>query len=461
MLSCCAAGPADSLPEGGWPWNATACSASAVGQQCLTYCNWPAFSGGGYYITCLPDGSWSGPGGFCFPRSCSGSPGPEWTNSSCAFMSVGSQCTATCPSGQQGIGYVASCTIGGWQVTARDCSPIIEVPTCNSLPTPNAPAGSKGWAADCVGRRDGETCQAACDVSNLKYFEPGQNVGYSVLCQAGQWVLQPGGVCKACGTRFASQGSGPSETGFYKFGVLPTNDGSSVLVADYNKDRIAVYSARDLTYQGEWLGVQSPHGLAAGSGSVYVSTLGRGKLHEVYSSGQFRQDSLYPASVGSGGFGVAVAGDGKVVVTYPDVGLIGRFNSDGTTDSSFLVASVPAGLAGNMRPGGVAIDRNGRLVIADHYNGRVLSFDANGGYRGVLISGLATSIPAGVALDAFDNFYVVENTALGKLNKYDSSGTLLRTYGGPLSYPKGVAVGADGVVWVTEQFGSVWKITCM
>lgn len=262
----------------------------------------------------------------------------------------------------------------------------------------------------------------------------------------------------ACGTTFASQGSGPSETGFYKFGVLPTNDGSSVLVADYNKDRIAVYSARDLTYQGEWLGVQSPHGLAAaGSGSVYVSTLGRGKLHEVYSSGEVRQDSLYPASVGTGGFGVAAAGDGKVVVTYPDVGLIGRFNSDG----SFQVASTPAGLAGNTRPGGVAIDRNGRLVVADHYNGRVLSFNADGGYRGVLISGLATSNPAGVALDAFDNIYVVENTALGKLNKYDSSGTLLRTYGGPLSYPKGVAVGADGVVWVTEQFGSVWKITCM
>ncbi|WIA40167.1 hypothetical protein OEZ86_013564 [Tetradesmus obliquus] len=262
LLPGCAAGPSDPPPEGGWPWNVTACSASAVGQQCLTYCDWPAFSGGGYYITCLADGSWSRPGGFCFPRSCSGSPGPEWTNSSCAFMPVGSQCTAACPSGQQGIGYVASCTIGGWQVTARDCSTIIvEVPTCKSLPTPSAPAGSTGWAADCVGRGDGETCRAACAVSNdimSSYTGP----GYSAVCQAGQWTLQPGGECK-------------------------------------------------------------------------------------------------------------------------------------------------------------------------------------------------------VAVDSAGNIYVLEYEAIGKLRKYDSSGSLLRTYGGALSFPSGVAVGADGVVWVTEEEGRAWKIACM
>ncbi|WIA08138.1 hypothetical protein OEZ85_007594 [Tetradesmus obliquus] len=137
---------------------------------CFTTCNWPAYDGLGYYVTCLPDGSWSAPGGFCFPRSCSGSPGPEWANSGCAFMSVGSQCTAARPSGQQGIGYVASCTIAGWQVTARDCSNIPT--TCSFLPTPNAPEGSKGWSSDCAGRANGESCQAACDGLN-PYFGRG------------------------------------------------------------------------------------------------------------------------------------------------------------------------------------------------------------------------------------------------------------------------------------------------
>jgi hypothetical protein len=106
-------------------------------------------------------------------------------------MRVGSQCTAQCPSGQQGVGYVAECTYVGWQVTARDCSDVPLPPKpCNFLPTPNAPAGSKGWAADCAGRGDGESCQAKCDGAS-SYF--GQ--GYTALCQDGQWMVQPGGRC--------------------------------------------------------------------------------------------------------------------------------------------------------------------------------------------------------------------------------------------------------------------------
>jgi hypothetical protein len=106
-------------------------------------------------------------------------------------MTVGSQCTAPCPSGRQGVGYVAQCTIVGWQVTARDCS---DVPPprkpCNFLPTLNAPAGSKGWAAGCAGRKDGESCQASCDGIN-SYF----GSGYTALCWDGQWAVQLGGGC--------------------------------------------------------------------------------------------------------------------------------------------------------------------------------------------------------------------------------------------------------------------------
>jgi hypothetical protein len=82
---------------------------------------------------------------------------------------------------------VAECSISGWQVTARDCT----TSTCNFLPTPNAPDGSKGWSDDCAGRGDGESCTAACDGVN-SYF--GQ--GYTAVFQAGQWTVQPGGECR-------------------------------------------------------------------------------------------------------------------------------------------------------------------------------------------------------------------------------------------------------------------------
>jgi hypothetical protein len=65
--AACAEGPSAAAPPEAFPWNATACAASAVGQQCLTNCRWPSYDGPGYWVTCLGDGTWSGPGGSCFP----------------------------------------------------------------------------------------------------------------------------------------------------------------------------------------------------------------------------------------------------------------------------------------------------------------------------------------------------------------------------------------------------------
>ncbi|WIA42690.1 hypothetical protein OEZ86_008644 [Tetradesmus obliquus] len=105
-LPGCASGPTDLPPEGGWPWNAAACAASAVGQQCLTYCNWPAYSGSGYYVTCLPDGSWSGPGGFCLP-----------TAALAQRKADGATCKADCDKLLSYTGgYTALCQAGQWTV---------------------------------------------------------------------------------------------------------------------------------------------------------------------------------------------------------------------------------------------------------------------------------------------------------------------------------------------------------
>jgi hypothetical protein len=125
--------------------------------------------------------------------SCTGTPGPEWADSGCDYTRVGSNCTASCPSGQQGIGHVATCTVRGWQVTARDC----RNSTCTSLPTVNAPPGSKGWDSECAGRDDGETCQAACEASSALVVYKGP--GYTSTCEAGQWTVQPGGGCAGKG----------------------------------------------------------------------------------------------------------------------------------------------------------------------------------------------------------------------------------------------------------------------
>jgi hypothetical protein len=135
--------------------------------------------------------------------SCNGSPGTEWAESGCASMRVGSKCPAPCTSNQQGAGYVAECTMIGWQVTARDCANVttpsnelnetrpVTPEFCPSLPTANAPAGSNGWETGCAGRADGQICQATCDGNN-SYVGP----GYTARCQAGQWTVQPSGSCE-------------------------------------------------------------------------------------------------------------------------------------------------------------------------------------------------------------------------------------------------------------------------
>lgn len=93
-------------------------------------------------------------------------------------------------------------------------------------------------------------------------------------------------VLAACVTSFSGVGRNPGETGNSKYGVLPTNDGRFVLVADRFNNRVLVFSARDLTYITEWQGLQFTTGLAqapGNNGKVYVSAndIGISLMYEV------------------------------------------------------------------------------------------------------------------------------------------------------------------------------------
>ncbi|WIA20647.1 hypothetical protein OEZ85_005025 [Tetradesmus obliquus] len=464
LLPGCADGPAEAPPGGSRPWDVTACSASAVGQQCFTTCNWPAFDGMGYWVTCLPDGSWSGPGGFCFQMSCSGSPGPEWAGSGCTGLRVGSKCTVPCPSGQQGVGFVAECSFAGWQVSARDCS---DVPTtCNFLPTLNAPAGSKGWGADCAGRANGETCQAACDGVNA-YF--GQ--GYSALCQNGEWTVLPSGGCRVCATSqtFAKRGDSlPSGTGGGLYGILPTNDGNSVLVVDQagNLGRIVVYSARDLVYQTEWVAPSDVFALAQApgpNGHVFASRYFLSDLYELsYPSGNVATVH----NVGVGFYvGLAVDSVGSLYGANWLNEYVTRWDAPGPNFAAPVNLQLNDG--STFVPWGVAVDaRTGNVLVkvvdnAAGGTGRVVAFNSRGTFLGTLIRGLPSTAIGGMAVDRAGNIYVTQYANPGQLRKYDSSGQLLGMFGKALDTPVGVAVGADGTVWVTEEAGSAHKITCL
>src|SRR3569833_1183479 len=105
-------------------------------------------------------------------------------------------------------------------------------------------------------------------------------------------------------------------------------------------------------------------------------------------------------------------------------------------------------------PGGIAVNSRADLIVADSYNHRV-QYIAPGGETwiiGTRGSGLAQLLsPQAVAVDEFDNFYVVEQGNC-RVQKFDGRGGLEFVIGEPgeLASPTGVAVAPNGDVYVAD-----------
>lgn len=153
---------------------------------------------------------------------------------------------------------------------------------------------------------------------------------------------------------------------------------------------------------------------------------------------------------------MAVASDGTVYGTYSSSQVVGWVTSSASWQASTLPA--PPNRPGWI-PGDIAVDRRNGDVLVSDWDAEKVDVYRNGVFLSTPIT-LLKNVGA-VAVDSAGNIYVLEYETIGKLRKYDSSGSLLRTYGGALSFPSGVAVGAEGVVWVTEEEGRAWKIACM
>ncbi len=187
--------------------------------------------------------------------------------------------------------------------------------------------------------------------------------------------------------------------------------------------------------------LNGPNGLAADeAGNVYIADTGNHRIRKVATSG--------------------------VITTLAGTGAAGAAGDGGPADAARLSS-----------PGGLAVDRQGNLYIADAGNHRIRRVSSVGaistvagtgtaGYSGD--GGLATAAmlfgPEGVSVDQDGNLYVAEETN-GRVRKISIGGVITTVAGashfggdgGPatsalLKYPLDVAVDSAGNLYIADGF---------
>lgn len=176
--------------------------------------------------------------------------------------------------------------------------------------------------------------------------------------------------------------------------------------------------------QGQFDG---PRGIAAApDGSVYVADSRNHRIQHFSADGEFLgawgsltnpDDGTAPLGTLNEPWAVAVSPDGQwVYVADTWNHRVQKFTADGRPVAAWghalydPLASDPLGMWG---PRGIAVDSQGRVLVADTGNKRILAFDADGNFITLLGGGGGLDPgqfeePVGLAFDAEDNLYVAD-----------------------------------------------------
>jgi sugar lactone lactonase YvrE len=173
---------------------------------------------------------------------------------------------------------------------------------------------------------------------------------------------------------------------------------------------------------------------------------------------------------------LALAPDGSLVVADTGAHVIRRVTMDGaiTTiagDGTPGFVDGPAAQARFSGPVGVAVDRTGRIIVADTYNDRIRAIDPDGTVR-TIAGGAAVGTadgpgalarfdtPCGVAI-APDGRILVADTGNGLLRAIAPDGTVstLATTGVPLERPMAVAAAEDGELFIADESGIIVAVS--
>jgi sugar lactone lactonase YvrE len=156
--------------------------------------------------------------------------------------------------------------------------------------------------------------------------------------------------------------------------------------------------------------------------------------------------------------GLAMDDDDRLFVSDPGLSHILVFNPK--HEATDVITE------GMVTPGGMAIDTENRLLyVSDVEQDQVLVYDADsfklkrrigtGGKKHALTTPGDFARPGGLAVDSDGNLYVAD-TLNDRVEIFDGDGTFIRTFGkagdgpGYFSRPKGVAIDSDNHIWVVD-----------
>jgi sugar lactone lactonase YvrE len=220
-----------------------------------------------------------------------------------------------------------------------------------------------------------------------------------------------------------------------------------------------------------------PFGIAAGAdGTIYVADAGDAqRIRALYPSGVVfsiagGERGFADGAAGTSRFdtpsGLAIDQAGALLVADTGNNAIRRIALDGrvTTIAGDGVAGYRDGAAHEARfngPIGVAVDRTGRVIVADTYNDRI---------RAIAVDGTVTTLggesagsfstPCGVAVDAMGNIHVADtgNNAIRIIAPDGTVTTRTSEFPEGLVRPMAIAIGPSGEEYVTDDRGRIVEV---
>nr|MBC7245839.1 6-bladed beta-propeller [Chloroflexota bacterium] len=255
---------------------------------------------------------------------------------------------------------------------------------------------------------------------------------------------------------------------------IAVDEQGNVYVVDTRNHRVQVFDnagryVRGWGRQGDGAGeFQEPWGIAVDKGGdVYVADTWNHRIQKFDREGRFVKQwgvfgdtggVLGATDVFYGPRDIEVDGEGKLLVSDTGNKRVLKF----TTEGEFVGQWGGGGsLSGQMRePCGLAVDGGGNVYVADVWNERIQKFD--GGWKYVtewMVLGWESESPVNKPYVAVDGRGYVYATApeYHRVVKFDGSGKVVAVWGaygsdaGSFNVPSGIAVDGEGNIYVADS----------